>query len=177
MRIFDFLPCAGAEAGRIFSFFSWARSNCFRGSNCAAKEISRLEHESADGYNLTRREHSLAARRDFFSSPGSSPSSFYSPPPLPQPHPLFHRAGPALRERAPRPSLRLNRLRPSSALLGPSRNRQAEVAAERGIPLSSRAARGICFFVKLRKKADSSGKPALRNDRFGVFPRPVSLPT
>src|SRR4029077_7946034 len=39
--------------------------------------------------------------------------------------------------------------------------------------LSSRAQRGICFFTKARKKPDSSGNVGLRNDKIGVFPRPV----
>jgi hypothetical protein len=29
------------------------------------------------------------------------------------------------------------------------------------------------FFRKSRKKADSSGKPGPRNDKFGFFPQPV----
>ena len=48
--------------------------------------------------------------------------------------------------------------------------------------LSSRVKRGICFLSNRRKKADSSGKPALRftenvlrerNDTLRVFPQPV----
>ena len=37
--------------------------------------------------------------------------------------------------------------------------------------LSSRVKRGICFLSKRVDKADSSGKPGLRNDSLRVYPR------
>jgi len=42
-------------------------------------------------------------------------------------------------------------------------------AAEEVRLLSSRAERGICFLAKSKKKADSSGQPSPRNDRFPDF--------